>query len=330
MHVWSLHGVCLVGTDCHWHHVTPWRHVCPISVATGTVAFLPTVITASIETYRHVLPLLAAAAARRPGVVLGLHLEGPFLEDAPGARGCHLGDLIRDPDVGLLTELLELADGRTRLLTVAAGRPGVEVLIAAAVAAGVTVALGHHLATYAQLEAAADAGASMLTHLGNGVPNEVHRHTNPVVAGLGAARLAASIITDGFHLPKAAIAATIYAKAGRGGVVVVSDAVWLAGLPAGVYRWMGKEISLEQDAVTLGYVVRDPGNNCLAGSAASMLQCANHLWDLNIVPDLSTLEDMVFHGPLRLVGLSAADVDCCRPRVRNGDGAAFMLIDPAE
>lgn len=320
---------------CHWFTVSPCASLAKAhsdsapAVASGTVAFLPTVITASLDTYRHVLPLLAAAASRRPGVVLGLHLEGPFLEDAPGARGCHRGDLIREPDTALLKELLALADGKTRLLTVAAGQPGVEELIAEAVKAGVTVALGHHLASYEQLEAAADAGASVLTHLGNGVPNEYHRHNNPVIAGLGATRLAATIITDGFHLPKAAIAATVFAKSGknRAGVAVVSDAVWLAGLSPGTYQWMGKDILLEYDEGTNGHVVRDPANKCLAGSAASMLQCANHLWSLEILPDIDTLEHIVFHSPLGLIGLSELDVVCSHPRVRGGDGAAFALVE---
>lgn len=60
-----------------------------------------------------------------------------------------------------------------RVLTVAAGRPGVSDLIASAVAAGIKVALGHQLASLNDLEAAAHAGATMLTHLGNGAPNQV-------------------------------------------------------------------------------------------------------------------------------------------------------------
>jgi N-acetylglucosamine-6-phosphate deacetylase len=62
---------------------------------------------------------------------------------------------------------------------------------------------------------------------------QVHRHNNPILAGLAEPRLAATIVTDGFHLPKAAIAAIVYAKNRNAGVAVVSDAGYLAGLGAG-------------------------------------------------------------------------------------------------
>lgn len=122
------------------------------------------------------------------------------MDSSAGARGCHRADLIRKPDCELLRKLLDLGQGAVRLITVAANQPGVLDLIREARAAGVTVALGHHLASADDLTAAAGAGATMLTHLGNGLPNAVHRHFNPLLAGLGEPQLAASIITDGKFL----------------------------------------------------------------------------------------------------------------------------------
>ena len=99
---------------------------------------------------------MAAAVKKRPRRALGLHLEGPFLDPTPGARGSHKADRIREPDTALLAELLALSDGTVKLLTVAAGRPGCCALIEFAVAAGVKVALGHQLATLEQLEEVRD------------------------------------------------------------------------------------------------------------------------------------------------------------------------------
>ena len=67
------------------------------------------------------------------------------------------------------------------------------------------------------------------------------------------------------------VASVVHAKcgAGRSGAVVVSDAVWVSGLPEGTYQWMGKDISLECDGETGGFVVRDPTEKCLAGSPST-------------------------------------------------------------
>ena len=68
----------------------------------------------------------------------------------------------------------------------------------------------------------------MLTHLGNGMPNQVHRHNNPVMAGLAAHRLAATIITDGFHLPKAVVSKSASLPQVRGSCVHTVHIVCLA------------------------------------------------------------------------------------------------------
>ena len=144
----------------------------PLATATHT-CYTRLTVACALARYRHVLPILARAVKKRPRTTLGLHLEGPFLDPTPGARGSHKADRIREPDTAFLAELLALADGTVKILTVAAGRPGCSKLIKAAVAAGIHVALGHHMATLEQLEEAVEAGATMLTHLGNGAPNQV-------------------------------------------------------------------------------------------------------------------------------------------------------------
>lgn len=96
---------------------------------------------------------------------------------------------------------IALSNGKLLLLTIAANMPGAVELIKVAVAAGIKVSLGHQMATADDLNKCADAGASMLTHLGNGMPNLVHRHNNPLFHGLANDALMACLITDGFHLP---------------------------------------------------------------------------------------------------------------------------------
>ena len=89
------------------------------------------------------------------------------------APWAHEPAYVRPPDVAMLEELLGLGQGQVRLLTVAAEVPGVEALIHLARSRGVTVSIGHSLFSSADLTRVYAAGARALTHLGNGLPNQL-------------------------------------------------------------------------------------------------------------------------------------------------------------
>ena len=114
----------------------------------ATSAFLPTIVTSGREVYERNLPLMARVMGREEfaGRVLGIHVEGPFISAAEGARGAHDLRHICPPDVEFLKRILEWGGGCVRMLTVAAELEGVESLIEYAVGAGVTVSLGHQMA----------------------------------------------------------------------------------------------------------------------------------------------------------------------------------------
>ncbi|MFW5744901.1 MAG: N-acetylglucosamine-6-phosphate deacetylase, partial [Spirochaetota bacterium] len=211
----------------------------------GTAAFLPTVITAPEDRLRRNLGTIAAAARSfgRPAAVPGIHLEGPFLDPTPGAIGAHNPEWVARPDPALLDRLQDAAGGMIRVLTVSAGVPGVEALIEHAAGQGVIVSLGHQMAGYEEVRRAADAGASMLTHLGNGMPHEVGRHENPLLAGLAEERLEAGIIADGHHLPGELVRLIVRVK-GAERVALVSDAAPVAGLPPGRYTTLGNDVEV--------------------------------------------------------------------------------------
>ncbi len=258
--------------------------------------FLPTVVTSPEEVYRRNLPLLAKAmaepayAARVPG----LHLEGPFISPEPGAVGAHCPRSVRDPDPALFERLLDYADGRIKLLTIAAERPGSDALCRHAVAAGITVSLGHQMARYDDLCRLRDAGARLLTHLGNGMPNTVPRHDNSLLAGLAVDGLDPMIITDGHHLPDHVIK-VILDHVGCGRAIVTSDASRLAGLPAGHYRDGENQVVIEPDGK-----LWNPEVGCLVGSSAHLGQCADRLRQLGYSEaDLTALTDT---NPRRAVG----------------------------
>jgi len=269
----------------------------------GTTAFLPTIITSSKEVYEHNLPIMAAALQEPEfrGRLLGIHIEGPFLSTEKGSRGAHDEQWISKPDVDYLKQLIDWADGRVKLLTIAAEPDGAEKLARYAVDHGITVSLGHQMAGEQDLRRLVQTGATSLTHLGNGVPAMLPRHENPIWAGLGNDDLTAMIITDGHHLP-ASILKTIIRTKGPKRCVVVSDASSPAGLPAGKYEALGHQVVLEEDGL-----LRDLTTGYLGGSSATMLQCMNHLASLDLV-GTDELLAMGFDNPLALIGLGPDDV----------------------
>src|SRR5205823_986482 len=173
-----------------------------------------------------------AAARTAPGAAaIGLHLEGPLLSPARG--GAHDPRAIAAADATLDDVLDELMTTRAvRLVTLAPERRGALVLTRRLVEAGVTVSLGHTDASFDQMIAGADAGATLATHLYSAMSPFHHRAPGAVGAALTDERLTVTLIADGVHALPAALNLALRAK-GPGRVALVTDAVAAAGAPAG-------------------------------------------------------------------------------------------------
>ncbi len=291
----GFHGVDFSGADLT---ETAFAQACRDMLDAGTTAFLPTLITSPAGVYERNLPVIAKVIAGREFQerVPGIHLEGPFLSPREGARGAHDAEWIRKPDVTYLEKLIALAEGKVRLLTLAADQDGADELARCATSHGITVSLGHHMADERDLERLVAVGAKALTHLGNGAPALLPRHQNPIWAGLANDGLSAMIIADGHHLPAALLKTIIRAKSPER-CIVVSDASPLAGLAPGEYDSMGAKVRLEANGK-----LYNPATGYMAGSSATILTCANHLASLGIVSP-GELIRMCFYNPLRLIGI---------------------------
>lgn len=275
------------------------RHATEALVRRGTAAYCPTMVTSPLERYEENLPVLAAAM-EEPDLkprLLGIHLEGPFL--SLDGRGAHQASLLRKPDAKLLDHWLALVKGHVSLLTLAPELDAAEALIQHAVACGVVVLLGHHVADGASIERAVSAGACGCTHLGNGIPNTLPRHPNPIWSQLADDRLTALVITDGHHLPVEFVRVVLRVK-GMDHCIVTSDAAPVAGLPPGRYSWMGTELVSEPSG-RIGVA----GSAVLAGSSATMEDCMVWLraWSQLSEKDLHKLGR---ENALKLLGRSAA------------------------
>jgi N-acetylglucosamine-6-phosphate deacetylase len=213
------------------------RKIILANATLGTVRLCPTLITAERAATDHALRTLTAACDtdRQVGaMVLGFHLEGPYISALDGYRGAHSLGAVRNPDWHEFQHWQELAGGRIRLVTLAPELPGAIAFIERAVAAGVVTAIGHSAADGDTLRAAVTAGARLSTHLGNGIASPLPRHPNAIFAQAADDRLYASLIADGHHLDPATLRVLVRAKRPER-IILVSDASPLAGLEVGQY-----------------------------------------------------------------------------------------------
>jgi N-acetylglucosamine-6-phosphate deacetylase len=219
-----------------------WATVVTRLPETGTTAFVPTLITAPVE---RLAGQLRAAAALQPGLpagarVLGVHTEGPFITLA--RRGAHNPAWITDPTPATVDELIAAGDGVLRLVTLAPERPGALAAISRLTAAGVLVSVGHSDAVAAEVSAAAERGAAMVTHLFNAQRPLGHREPGVVGQALSDARLTSGLIADLHHV--AAPVCKIAFDAAPGRIALVTDAAACAGMPPGEYLLGGEPITL--------------------------------------------------------------------------------------
>jgi N-acetylglucosamine-6-phosphate deacetylase len=275
-------------------------HALEAMLATGVTQCLPTLITATEEELRARFAALDAAVATSrlgPAMVPGYHLEGPFLNPLPGFCGCHPAAAMTPPDIGMVERLMAPLRRPIRLLTLAAELPGAGAFIAWAATQGIVVSIGHSDAGDAVVEKAAAAGARMSTHLGNGLPQMLHKLNNPIMAQLAEDRLSAGFIADGIHLPIPALRAMIRAK-GPGRAILVTDAVAAAGALPGRYGFAGMTIVGGSDGSA-----RTP-EGALAGSALTLDRAVRNVvsWGITDAPGAIAMAASV---PAQLLGLPA-------------------------
>ena len=263
----------------------------------GVTSYLPTVTTRDQERLLKSFSLLARALDDEEiGLSIpGFHLEGPYISPLKGFRGAHNELYIRPPDWNELQELQKAAQNKIKLITVAPEVEGALPFIEECNGLGMVVSLGHHNGTPEVIDQAVDAGASLSTHLGNGCANEINRHHNPLWPQLSNDGLSVSIIADGAHLTRDEVR-TFYKVKGNERTILVSDALWLAGLPLGEYVDDGDTLLLTKD------VVKFPAEDVLAGAAQPISRCVSHVMHFTGCA-LGDAIKMASTNPARLMGL---------------------------
>lgn len=215
----------------------------------GATTILPTLITDTPEQTARAIEAVAEAVRKGVAGIAGLHLEGPHL--APARKGAHDPGLIRpmeDRDHALLLD----AAARLPLLKITLAPESATCgQIRALAEAGVLVSLGHTDASYADCEAAMQAGARCVTHLFNAQSQMGNREPGTVGAALALGGLSAGIIADGIHVHEASLRNALRAKAGPGEIFLVSDAMATAGSEISSFLLNGREIRRAGNRLTL-------------------------------------------------------------------------------
>jgi N-acetylglucosamine-6-phosphate deacetylase len=260
----------------------------------GATRILPTLITDRPE----VMAALAEHAdADVPGV-LGWHLEGPFLN--PERKGIHRADLIR-PLAERDADVLKVFAAKRSVVTLAPelAAPGA---IAALVAAGLVVSLGHSAAHATDALRAADEGATAVTHLFNAMSQMNVREPGIVGTALDDRRFIAGMIADGIHIAPANMR-TAYRAMGVERLSLVTDAMAPLGQAAGedpTFQLMGREIRLSRDPVHGDRLTGADGT--LAGAHLSMIEAVERTVRLIGAPLADALA-MASATPAKLLGV---------------------------
>lgn len=232
----------------------------------GVTTWVPTIVTASEAAICRSLRAIDEARSRSPQLTHAIpfaHVEGPFLSDQDGPRGVHDAAQIRPIDSGEVARWQQA--GPVGVVTVSPHTDEAPAQIARIAALGIRVAIGHTHASGPQITAAVDAGASLSTHLGNGIFPQLARHPNPIWTQLAEDRLTCGLIADGHHLPAETLEVMLRAK-GVDRAFLVSDATELAGKEPGRYETaVGGTVELTAGG-RLSYV----GTELLAGAASDV------------------------------------------------------------
>ncbi len=269
------------GVDFNDPEITPEAldHALEAMLATGVATCLPTIITAhrnELEVRFAALDKAVSQSRLGPLMCPGYHLEGPFLNPADGFSGCHPANAMTAADPALVTTLQEIIERPILLVTVAPEIHGGIEFIKAMRASNRLVSIGHSSADNHVVATAADAGAGLSTHLGNGLPQILPKLDNPLFAQLAEDRLLATFIADGIHMPAHALKSLIRAK-GFERSALVTDAVAAAAAPAGTYPFAGMKVDRAQDGT-----VSQSNATGLAGSALCLDDAVRNLVRWNI------------------------------------------------
>jgi N-acetylglucosamine-6-phosphate deacetylase len=271
----------------------------------GIDGFLPTIVTTAVDKIHQTLEVIAeytkrqAAQGDRTGAkVLGVHLEGPFLN--PAKRGAHPAEYLLPLTLENVKWVLDQYADLVTIITLAPELDPTGQLIPFLTTLGMTVSLGHSQATAEQAQQAFAQGARMVTHAFNAMPSLHHREPGLLGAAITNPQVYCGLIADGQHVSPMMMEILLRASNYDRGIFLVSDALAPLGLLDGVYPWDSRQIVVNQGTARLP-------DGTLSGTTMSLLVGVQNLvkWAL-CSPDLAI--SLATEAPRRAIGLPSLKV----------------------
>lgn len=264
---------------------------------TGITSFFPTIATLdraeTVEQVRCLADVAEQTADAPVAQILGMRLEGPFISKAK--KGAQYEQGIRPPDSAELEMLAEVGRGWIRILDYAPEEDEDGGFLATTVRLGILPCIGHTAATYEQAISAIDGGARHSTHLFNAMSSLEQRAPGVVGALLTDGRVTVEMIADGIHLHPAVTKLAIAARGVRN-IALITDAIAPAGLPEGMYDFVGRKVTVCCGAVHMS-------NGTLAGSILTLDQAVRNIVEFAGV-SWSDAVSMASQVPARIAGVA--------------------------
>lgn len=281
------------------------------NLQSGTTSFLPTLITTSDADMEAAIALVAEYRRRYPQRVLGLHLEGPYLN--PKRGGIHNQAYIRPADRGMIDRLCKAGPEIIKLVTLAPEKVP-SAYIQQLARAGIVVAAGHTDTSFEAALAGFEAGIGMVTHLFNAMSAWQGRTPGLVGAAFSQPDIYAGIIADGHHVHYGSVGLAKTLKQDR--LILVSDATPPVGTNLESFTIGGQKVFYRD-----GKCVSADGT--LGGAALTLIEAVGNCVRQVGIPLAEALRMATLY-PARAIG-----VDCNLGQLSIGYQANLTLFDPA-
>ena len=279
------------------------KKICDYLWETGIDGFLPTIVTTSIHKIQQALAVISKFKAEqspwdRSAQILGVHLEGPCLNYKK--KGAHSQEHLQELTIDNIKTILGDYADIVKIFTLAPELDSKKEVVAYLHSLGLTVSLGHSLATDEEAKLAFSQGASMVTHAFNAMPSLHHRQPGLLGEAIVHPNVYCGLIADGIHVHPTMIKLILQASNYEKGIFLVSDALSPIGLEDGIYPWDKRTIEVNNGTARLP-------DGTLSGTTLPLFIGAENLLKWNIC-SLAKAIALVTDAPRQAMGLDTLQV----------------------
>jgi N-acetylglucosamine-6-phosphate deacetylase len=294
-------GLCLAFPDLSPENAYMLPKISEFLWNNGVDGFLPTLVTTSVENIQRANRVIADymsfsnATSQPTAEILGVHLEGPFLNYQK--RGAHPAEYLLPLTIDEVKRVLGDYTHIVKVITLAPELDPTGEVIKYLRSQNITVSLGHSQATATQAYEAFENGASMVTHAFNAMPPLHHREPGLLGAAITNKNVMCGFIADGQHVSPIMLDILLRASNYEQGLFLVSDALAPLGFPDGIYPWDTREIEVKNGTAFLP-------DGTLSGTTLPLLVGVQNLVKWGIC-DIEKAITLATSAPRQAIGLES-------------------------